>query len=55
MHIMDSQNVVGVKHNVISSIQSMQASFSEGIVDNAQKEFAVSLNDLHPEIFAPAT
>ena len=55
MDVVDGEDVIFVEDDFIALMQSMQASLVQRIVHGALEELPVTLHDLNPEVFSPAS
>lgn len=55
MAAVNSQDVVFVKINLIALLQFMEPSLVQRIVHDTPQPLPVTLRDLHPKVFAPAS
>lgn len=55
MDAVDGENVILMKHDLVTLVQFVESSLVQRIVYDSLEEISLSLDDPHPEVFAPAS
>ena len=55
MDVVDVENMIFMKDDLVSLMQSMESSFVKRVVHDAFQGFSVTLGHLNPEILTPTT
>ena len=54
VNAMNSENMILMKHNLVTLVKFVESSLVQRVVYDSPEEISLSLDDPHPEVFAPA-